>query len=67
MFIHGTIPGRDGKYRLNPKSGDVEFELWEAGEHGHTNPYWHIMGPGWKKLFVAGYPAEQQKSERLEF
>jgi hypothetical protein len=67
MFVHGTIPGKGGKYRLNTKSGDVEFELWKAGEHGHKVPFWHRMGDGWKERFIAGYPTEQQKSERLEF
>lgn len=67
MFIHGTIPNRNGKYRFNTKTKDVEFELWEAGEHGHTSPYWHRMGEGWKGLFIAGYPTEKQIADRLEF
>ena len=67
MFTHGTIPGREGKYRLNSKTGDVEFELWESGEHNHNKPFWHRMGSGWKDSFVAVYPTEQQNAERLEF
>lgn len=67
MFTHGTIPGESGKYRLNKKTGDVEFELWAAGEQGHKAPYWHRMGSGWSSLFVAGYPSEIQKADRLEF
>ena len=67
MFIHGTIPNRSGKYRLNTKTNDVEFELWKAGEHGYKKPYWHRLGDGWRCLFVAGYPTEKMKADRLEF
>ena len=58
---------RDGKYRLNTKTGDLEFELWEAGEQGHKNPFWHRMGGGWIEGFIAGYPTEKIKADRLEF
>ena len=67
MFIHGTIPGRNGKYRLNTKTNKVEFELWKAGEHRHKKPYWCRMGGGWANLFVPGYPTEKMKADRLEF
>ena len=67
MYEHGTIPGRDGKYRLNKKTKELEFELWQEGYHGHKEPYWHVMGAGWIKRFVTGYPTEIQKSNRLEF
>ena len=67
MLVHGTIPGRSGKYRINTKTGECEFELWEAGEQGHTVPFWHRMGDGWINHFIEGYPTELQKADRLEF
>jgi len=66
-YTHGTIPGRQGRYRVNNKNNDCEFVLWDAGEHGHKKPFWHRMGDGWIDKFVKGYPTEQQKAERLEF
>ena len=62
MYIHGTIKGRWGKYRLNTKTNRVEFELWEANQEGHNKPYWHEMGSGWDDGFVAGYPTEKTNS-----
>ena len=67
MYEHGTIPGRKGKYRINSKTKELEFELWPEGCHNHKEPYWHVMGSGWIKRFVTGYPTEIQKSNRLEF
>lgn len=66
-YIHGTVIGKKGRFRLNTKTGDVEFVLWDSGQHGHKKPFWHRMGSGWVELFVGGYPTEQQKAERLEF
>jgi hypothetical protein len=67
-LIYGTIKGRgDTCYRLNTKTKMCEFILWRAGEHNHKVDYWHSMGIGWEQSFVAGYPTEVQKSDRLEF
>lgn len=33
------------------ESGRVEFVLWKAGEQGHTEDYWHLMGIGWENHF----------------
>lgn len=72
MYTHGQIimpsgEPRLGSYRINNKTKNVEFVLWRTGEQGHKSPYWHPTGLGWSELFVAGYPSEQQKAERLEF
>ena len=67
MYIHGTISGSDGKYRVNTKTKELEFILWETGEQGHTSPYWHRTGSGWINSFTPGYPTEIQKADRLEF
>ena len=68
-YTHGTIPTRDGRYRLNNKTNEVEFVLWEFGDHSHSlpKPFWHRMGNGWADQFVPGYPTEQQQADRLEF
>lgn len=71
-YTHGQIikpngEPRSGRYRKVEKSGDVEFVLWEAGEHGHKTPFWHRMGSGWSESFIKGYPSELEASNRLEF
>ena len=37
--------------RLNTDTGKVEFILWEKGEQGHGEDYWHVMGDGWENHF----------------
>jgi hypothetical protein len=65
-YKYGTIKGKAGCKRINPKTNDCEFILWSAGKHGHQNDYWHRMGDGWKGEFIEGCPTELQKSNRLE-
>ena len=38
--------------RMNIKTGDLEFVLWKAGEHGHRKDYWHLAGEGHQAEFV---------------
>lgn len=71
-YTHGQIikpncEPRSGRYRKNDNNGEVEFVLWDEGEHRHTKPYWHRMGDGWGDHFVAVYPSELEVSNRLEF
>ena len=35
------------------KGRKIQFILWKAGEHGHTEDYWHDMGAGWWDKFTA--------------
>ena len=71
-YTHGQIimsngEPRTGRYRKNNKNNDIEFVLWDEGEHGHKKPYWHRMGDGWSESFIAVYPCELEVSNRLEF
>lgn len=56
MTIDNRLHVREN-VRLNTSTGRVEFVLWKAGQQGHTEDYWHVMGEGWEKGFTA-YGAE---------
>lgn len=53
-FKYGFIINLDGsvrnRARIN-KKGHAEFVLWKAGEQGHKENYWHVMGYGWELQF----------------
>jgi hypothetical protein len=54
---YGYILNLDGSYRKAARlngSGQAEFVLWKAGEHGHKADYWHVMGAGWELQFKHG-------------
>lgn len=56
IYRYGYIVIGGVKYRrvrLNTRTGDVEFILWEAGQHGHKEDFWYRMGDGWVTKFVA--------------
>lgn len=44
--------------RLDTWTGRVEFVLWRAGEQGHSEDYWHVMGEGWEQFFVPDHRGE---------
>lgn len=44
--VKGTVA------RRNRLTGECQFVLWKAGEHGHSEDYWHKFGPGWENHFV---------------
>lgn len=54
-YVYGKIVLPNGTFRnharLIKESGRVEFVLWKAGEQGHTDDYWHLMGIGWENHF----------------
>lgn len=54
-YEYGVILNEDGsireKARRNKDTQKVEFVLWKAGEQGHQEDFWHVMGVGWEKRF----------------
>lgn len=72
-YIYGRVFRPDDDYsrepvRLDTHTGRVQFVLWKAGEQGHTEDYWHDMGPGWEAFFIPNQepkPYEFTESERL--
>jgi hypothetical protein len=42
---------RDKMARRHLKKGNVQFILWEAGEQGHQEPYWHDFDSSWWPQF----------------
>lgn len=58
QYVYGRVfRPEDGhsreNVRLNKRTGRVEFVLWNAGEHGHKQDYWHEMGYGFELYFQA--------------
>lgn len=55
---YGKVPAMEGHHhetdpaRRHRKTGEVQFILWEAGEQGHIEPYWHPMNSYWWPYFV---------------
>jgi len=53
--VYGEIVHPDGTSRNHARlvkdTGRVEFILWKAGEQGHLDDYWHLMGIGWENWF----------------
>jgi hypothetical protein len=50
-WVYGYVKGT--RARLNTITNQCQFVLWKAGEQGHTEDFWHNMGDGWVKHFVA--------------
>ena len=50
-WVYGYVKGT--RARLNTVTNQCQFVLWKAGEQGHTEDFWHNMGDGWVKHFVA--------------
>lgn len=42
---------RERKARRHKLSGNVQFVIWQAGEHGHTSDYWVDFNSWWWKEF----------------
>jgi hypothetical protein len=65
QYVYGQIVNPDGSTRnharLVQETGRVEFVLWKAGEQGHTDDCWHLMGYGWENWFR---PYDSQKQKR---
>lgn len=66
QWIYGTLhkPGdtsTNRPCRKCPKTGEVQFILWWAGEQGHTEHYWHATDSYWWPHFVA-HPSEMPPS-----
>lgn len=47
---YGTC--KDRRARRNRRTGAVQFVLWDAGEQGHRNDYWHNFDSYWWDLFL---------------
>lgn len=63
-WIYGTLhkPGEapsNRPCRQCPKTGEVQFILWWAGQQGHKEHYWHATHRYWWPHFVA-HPSEQK-------
>jgi hypothetical protein len=56
VWIYGTCRGRLA--RKHRKKGNVQFVLWEAGQQGHTEDYWHNFDSRWWNGFE---PNKQNK------
>lgn len=67
QWIYGTLQRPELKLpsrpcRKDPKTGEVQFILWWAGQQGHTEHYWIATDPYWWKYFVPN-PSETKKHE----
>lgn len=51
-WVYGTCRGHVA--RRHRRTGEVEFVLWKAGEHGHSVDFWIGMDPYWWDQFVPG-------------
>ena len=51
---YGTCEGR--RARRHRKTGEVQFELWLAGEAGHEKTCWHNFHRNWWKHFEPNVP-----------
>lgn len=38
--------------RRHKTKGNVQFVLWNAGEQGHTEDFWHDMNTYWWSFFI---------------
>lgn len=50
-YEYGTI-SNGMPVRRNKVTHEVEFILWRAGQQGHKQDYWHIVGDGWAYTFT---------------
>jgi hypothetical protein len=48
---YGTACVDGRKARRHRKRGNVQFVLWNAGEQGHIEDYWHDLDYSWWKTF----------------
>lgn len=46
-----TVDGKRRLARRNRLLGNVQFILWQPGEHGHVHPYWVDYDRTWWKNF----------------
>ena len=44
-YEYGSREGKDGVYRRNLKTGEIQFILWKAGQHNHNVEFWHRIDP----------------------
>lgn len=49
LWEHGTVNGKTA--RRHQITGECQFVLWEAGEQGYAEDYWHRFGDGHEKHF----------------
>lgn len=50
VWEYGTLNERVA--RRHRKTGECQFVLWEAGEQGHKEDYWHCFGAGHDVYFI---------------
>lgn len=58
VYEYGSCSNRPA--RRNRITGDVEFVLWNAGQHEHVTDFWHRFGDGHELTFK---PAQEQEGK----
>ena len=55
MYEYGTCSTYNGmnlrKARRDRITNEIQFVLWKAGEHNHTEDYWATYDSSWWKNF----------------
>lgn len=51
LYVYGFI-GTGARARKDTCTGLVEFKLWQNGQFGHVDGYWHQVGDGWPDTFI---------------
>ena len=54
-YVYGACGPGKGRVARKHRNGSVEFIVWRAGTHGHTQDFWYPLNSFWWGTFTP-YP-----------